>query len=102
MVNKFEDVAPKMVEAYPGVERLEVKPIDKLFVIEEFKLSESTKYGGNFANVLITIDGEKKTFSTFSAVIVDQLVKIEDKLPVEAKIVEKKGEKSGRMYKTLA
>lgn len=56
--------------------------LNKEVVIYGFEIRAGTKYPGDFAILEIEVDGKKAHTMTGSAVIVDQLKKIEDRLPV--------------------
>lgn len=104
-VNKWDDVENVLSQqaVYPDAERIKENPtlLGTTLVFKEFEEREGPE--GNYAVVLAERDGTDISFS-IGGVVFDQLLKAKaaGKLPFEAMITEKKAEKSGRMYWTLA
>jgi len=99
-IKKIGDVLPKPEPLYPELEQVEVANVlNKELVIEEINfLPSSYKSGEEFVVAKISLDGATKKISIGSVPVVQKLKKIEDKLPVSATIIQKKGVESGRKY----
>lgn len=68
-------------------------------VINKFEMGEG-KYGP-YVILNASVNGVTKLLRTSSTVVVDQLARIEDKLPVKATVVEKGGA-NGKKYLSLS
>jgi hypothetical protein len=91
-INEFKDVyeGPKVFEG----EQVQLSELlDKAIVIKDFSELPSKYNDGTFAVVLAEIDGKTATFSTGSKVLMEQLNKIKDKLPVRVTIKQPEGKK---------
>jgi len=73
--------------------------LDQWIVINGYEMGEGAY--GPYSILDVSVDGDNKLLRTSGKVIIDQLIKIEGKLPVKAKVVKKLG-KNGRGYFTLS
>jgi hypothetical protein len=75
-------------------EQLEIADVlDKKIIIRNFRLLPSNIHEGNFAVVQGELDDELITFPTGSKVIMAQLEKLKEKLPIRGTITKPKGKR---------
>jgi|TARA_Y100000310_G_scaffold345798_1_gene470102 hypothetical protein len=96
---KLKDVMPERKELYPDVERIESSQLmGKEFTLKE--VNELSGKHGAFYVALVELNGKTHSTAFGSKVVNDRIKQVADKLPVIAKMVEKKS-KEGRVYYDL-
>ena len=73
--------------------------VDQIVVINGCETGEGVY--GPFVILSVSINGDDKHLRTSGKAIIDQAFKIKDKIPVNAKIIQKMG-KNGRRYLSLS
>ena len=90
---------PQEAVEYPGTRYRTEELVDAEFIVWEFKVQESQRYGNRFATVKVS-DVEQEVFGWFrtsSTILIDQLERYQDQLPWKATIV-----RTGRGYSFAA
>ena len=103
------DVTEDDLGGYLEGERLQIEEVmDKVIVISAIDVRPSDFSDGDYAVVQMVwndealIEQPPYTFTTSSGVLLKQLKRLKDRMPIRTKIVAKVSEASGREYYTLA
>ena len=89
-VKSFSEIIPEK-KSFDVDEKIAFSElVDKEFIVKNYELFPS-KFEGceEFAVILIENDGSEAVTTTSSRVIIDQLGKMRDKLPVKVKLLRK-------------
>ena len=96
-----DDIGTTIMEG----DRIDIKEVvDKVIIVSEFKVRQSDFYETNYVVVQIKYDEDEQVyqFTTSSKVLIDELQKLESKIPFRAIIVSRRSEKSKRQYYCFA
>ena len=89
-VKSFSEIMPNK-KSFDVEEKITFSElVDKEFVVKNYELYPSKFEGTDeFAVILVENDGSEVVTTTSSRVIIDQLGKMKDKLPVKVKLLRK-------------
>jgi len=88
-------------EMFEG-EKIDLEEIlNENIIVRGIKIRPSSFYEGDYAIIQIEKDGKLYVINTSSSVLMDQITKIEDKIPFRCKITKHKSPVTNRRYYTI-